>query len=96
MPQRRSLCLILILSVFLLAVSPVPAGHGPFSAAYGPATKFQALQTLLLLLFLIAAGITFGMCSGLSQLVAPVDQSRAEALQKRPPDSSTTDLALRC
>ncbi len=53
----RFVCALLAIFVVALTVCPVPIGQGPFSAAYGPATKFQALQALLLLLFLLAAAI---------------------------------------
>jgi hypothetical protein len=46
-------CLWLVFHVLMLSVCLVPVGHGPFVAAYGPATKFQALQAFSVLMFLM-------------------------------------------
>jgi len=96
MPQRRILCLFLILPVFFLIVSPVPAGHGPFSAAYGPATKFQTLQTLLLLLFLISVGITISVFRTSVSLVSSTAGMCATTRCFASLESSPFEIALRC
>jgi hypothetical protein len=62
----RLISACLIFPVLTLIVFPVPIGHGPFSAAYGPATKFQALLALLLLLSLMAAGVAARIAIGSS------------------------------
>jgi hypothetical protein len=53
----RLACALLIFFLLTLTLCPVPVGHGPFSATYGPATRFQALQSVLLLLSLVAAAV---------------------------------------
>ena len=55
MSWTRCACLFLVLSVVVLSVCLVPVGRGPFPATHGPLTKFQAIQWLFLLLFLMAA-----------------------------------------
>jgi hypothetical protein len=57
MPSRRLLCMALVFHVLILSVCHVPVGQGPFSAAYGPTAKFEALRALFVLLFLMAAAV---------------------------------------
>ena len=47
MTVRLFLCLMLIALIALVAVCPLPVGHGPRSAVYGPATAFRAYQAAL-------------------------------------------------
>jgi len=54
---KRWLCALLTIFVVALVLCPVSAGQGPFSAAFGPATKFKALQVLLLLMLFMAAAL---------------------------------------
>ena len=58
-PTRRLLCLALIFAIIVLGMCLVPVGHGPFAAAYGPMSMFQALRALFLLMFLIGAALQF-------------------------------------
>lgn len=59
-------CVALVLTVVALSICLVPAGHGSFSAAYGPTATFKALRALLLLMSLVAAAISFRMACGLA------------------------------
>ena len=77
MSSNRFLCLGLVFCIVALSVCLVPVGRGPFSAAYGPLTKFQAVQWLLLLLFLMAAAIG---ASAISAARWPTISSTALAL----------------
>ena len=69
MSRSRFICVCLVLAVAALSVCLVPVGSGPFSAAYGPLTKFQAIQWLLLLMFLIAAAVGIPTLSAVRRLV---------------------------
>jgi len=59
-------CVALVLTVVALSIYLVPAGHGSFSAAYGPTATFKALRALLLLMILVTASISFRMACGVA------------------------------
>ena len=94
MSWNRFICLCLVFSVVALSVCFVPVGRGPFSATHGPLTKFQAIQWLLLLLFLMAATIATPVIGAarlsiIFGLAAPGISPQVDA---RPP----ADSVLRC
>jgi hypothetical protein len=72
MSARTFLCLTLVILIALLLLCPLPFGHGPRSAVYGPATAFRAyraaLQVQLALFALLVVLINF----------APLRSSRPE------------------
>jgi hypothetical protein len=55
MSARTFLCLTLVIFIALLSLCPLPFGHGPRSAVYGPATALRAYRAALQLQFVFAA-----------------------------------------
>jgi hypothetical protein len=55
MSTRVAICVTLAVLIAMLALCPVPIGHGPFSTVYGPATAFRAYRAALQLQFAFAA-----------------------------------------
>jgi hypothetical protein len=64
MSWRRIICLCLMFPVLALGVHHVPAGQGPFPATFGPATNFQAVQALFVLMSLMAAAVAARLAFG--------------------------------
>jgi len=55
MSVRGLLCLTLIAFIALVSVCPLPVGHGPRTAVYGPATAFRAYRASLQLRSAVSA-----------------------------------------
>jgi hypothetical protein len=82
MSARTVVCLTLVVFIALLSLCPVPFGHGPSSAVYGPATAFRAYRAALQLQFVFAAilSVALGLDTHslrlpkISPLIAAVDE----------------------
>jgi len=96
MCTRRLLCLVLVFPMLMLSVCLIPAGHGPFSAAYGPATKFQALRALLVLLSLMSALTGLPAASQLAGALGICGASLREGPLQSPAVWSSANSPLRC
>jgi hypothetical protein len=92
--SRRLVCLTLVYTVLVLSMCLVPVGHGPFVASYGPRTKFQALQALLLLRLLMAAAIS--ICAGRVFSATFRGLASPEGCGQIVPDFPSANSALRC
>jgi len=55
MSARGLLCLTLIALIALVSMCPMPVGHGPRTAVYGPATAFRAYRASLQLRSAVSA-----------------------------------------
>jgi len=47
--ERGLICLAIVVSVCLAGIAFLPAGTGPYTAVYGPATALRAQRAVLLL-----------------------------------------------
>ena len=55
MSVRGLICLTLITFITLVSMCPLPVGHGPRTAVYGPATAFRAYRASLQLRSAVSA-----------------------------------------
>jgi len=70
--QRGLICLAIILSFCVSVVAFVPAGGGPYTAVYGPASALRAQRSILLLVLAI------GFVSTVFALLAAPGSSTSE------------------
>jgi len=52
--QRGLVCLAIILSICVSTVALLPAGPGPYTAVYGPASALRAQRAILMLVLAIS------------------------------------------
>jgi hypothetical protein len=94
--RNRLICALLAISVLALTVCPVPVGQGPFSAAYGPATKFQALLVVLLLMSLLAAASATRSASVPAAPIVRRGSNLSELAISCVSDPPSVNFSLRC
>ncbi|HMD30995.1 MAG TPA: hypothetical protein VKG84_03730 [Candidatus Acidoferrales bacterium] len=58
MPQRGLLPFLIVVCVCLASIALLPAGAGPYTAVYGPASAFRAQRAILLLWFALVSLVT--------------------------------------
>jgi len=93
--QRGLICLAMFLGVCVSFVAFVPAGPGPYTVVYGPASALRAQRAMLLLLLAI------GFVSAVLALLAAASAAEFEPVTATSPgpffgEDSALPLALRC
>jgi hypothetical protein len=58
---RKFICLFALIFIVLASFCLVPAGHGPYSAVYGPRTSLRAYRSSLQLMQAVVAIVIFSL-----------------------------------
>jgi len=85
-----------MLPVLALGVHHVPAGQGPFSATFGPATNFQAVQALFVLMALMAAAVAAKLSFGSGWTRVFFATAAAQNFAPISAHQNSLDSSLRC
>jgi hypothetical protein len=59
--SRKFVCLFALIFIVLASFCLVPAGHGPYSAVYGPRTSLRAYRSSLQLMQAVVAIVIFSL-----------------------------------
>lgn len=93
--SRKFVCLFALIFILLASFCLLPAGHGPYSAVYGPRTSLRAYRSSLQLMQAVVAIVIFSL------IIPRLQFGRERLSQIAPIDCSFTPLPslisiLRC
>lgn len=63
---RKAVCLLLLMFILFVWLSPAPFGHAPYPVVYGPRTAFRAYRASLQLKHVVTAMVVISVGTALT------------------------------